>query len=226
MRRPFKSPMKKLNVTPPISIDENIENLVKTKLAEKEKHQKQQQQMMTKPKPKKIPMKEVVYNPEVHPLIASYLKRDGATELEVAEVIGVNVGVLRGWCRIHPEFKQGFKSERLAICETVTRKLLDIALGTELKDVEQMYEVRTHPVTRKKERVLVREKHSIKKTAPNALACFFYLQNRDASRWSQTGKNTSTSQFTPEQISTMMRTSSQAISDATLGEGLAGKASM
>ena len=115
------------------------------------------------------------------------------------------------------------RMSKLAICESVVRALFKSAIGQVLTDVEQVYEYRLNPVTRKREKVLSREKTTKKNILPNPLSCFFYLQNRDSARWSPQGQGArgNGTNYTPEQISTMMRTSANALSDATIGIGLA-----
>jgi hypothetical protein len=154
----------------------------------------------------------------VHPLVATYLRRDGATEAEIAEAIGVPTATIRRWRSVYPVFDEAVKVSPLATLELVVRALFKSAVGQEFVDVERMYEMRVHPVTRERERVLVREKEIRRRALPNPIACFFYLQNRDATRWQPAGARGNASPFTPEQISVMMRAGSQAVSDLTLGQ--------
>ena len=163
----------------------------------------------------------IAYRPSVHPLVASYLRRDGAEDSDIANAIGITVATLRSWARVHPAFNTELKNSATASLETVVRALLKSATGHEFTDTERVYEFRKNPVTREVERVLIRERENLRRALPNPIACFFYLQNRDSLRWQPAGaKSGGGSPFTPEQISTMMRSGGQAISDATLGEGL------
>lgn len=222
-RRPFKTKLQ--NPIPPeesipngpISTDDDIPNSVMSVVEKKIQRRAEQQQKKRCRKP--IPT-GVEYRPEVHPLIVGYLRRDGASEAEIAEVIGIEVTEFRRWCRIHPDVSESYKVSRYAACERVVRALMHSAIGMSVTDVERMYEMRVNPVTRVPERVLVREKESVKRSLPNPLACFFYLQNRDSARWSSASSREKTSSYTPEQVSMMMRTSASALADATLGVGL------
>lgn len=172
-----------------------------------------------KPKPPRAG--QIQYRPSVHPLAASYLKRAGATSQEVAEALGASQKTLARWASVHPAFGQAMKVSPLAACESVTRALLKAALGQEVVDVEELFEVRANPVTRERERVLVRERRTTRRSLPNPLACFFYLQNRDSARWNAQGRaNAQGSPFRPEQVADMMRAAGQAVLSATLGEPL------
>ncbi len=169
-------------------------------------------------KPKRKAVQGVKYRPSVHPMVVTYLKRDGASDEDVASVLGVSVGQVRRWATVHPSFSHALRTDHLACVESVTRALLKAALGTTVTDSEKVYEMRLNPVSRKPERHLVREKETRRSSLPNPIACFFYLQNRDSARWSPQGqRGASQSPFTPEQIASLMRTSATAISDATIG---------
>jgi hypothetical protein len=169
--------------------------------------------------PTRIPEKKTTrYNPAVHPLVVTYLKRDGADDEEICRVLGITRRTLGVWVDIHRDMADAVNTNALGVCESVTRALYASAVGREVTDVERVYEMRVNPVTRKKERVLAREKEIRKTILPNPLSCFFYLQNRDASRWQPAGGRTGqASPFTPEQVSAMLRTSASALSDATIG---------
>ena len=151
-------------------------------------------------------------------MVVSYLKRAGASDEDVANELGVSLSVVRRWSTVYADFSIAMNTSRLQVMESVTKALLKAALGTTVTDLERVYEMRIHPVSRKPERHLVREKEMRRSSLPNPLACFFYLQNRDSSKWASQGqRGSSQSPFTPEQIATLMRTSSQAVSDATIG---------
>ena len=209
------------NQTDPLQneTEKQVENQLK-KRGQKEKQQLQKEtQRRTQQKQRKQD-DQIQYKPHIFPLIASYLRRDGADNAEIAEVLGVPTQTITRWCNTYPAFNAAVKTHALVSCERVVRALVKSALGQEFIDIERHFEIRKNPVTGIEERVLLREKEMHKRSLPNPLACFFYLQNRDKSRWAPQGAKGSGSDYTPEQVAVMMRAGGQAINDATVQDGL------
>lgn len=112
-----------------------------------------------------------LYEPKFDKIAAS-MARMGATELEIADGLGVSIGTLRSWMITRPSFNQALNAGRHHADERVEHALYSSAIGYSY-DTSKILIVDGQPVE-----VEVRQH-----MPPSPAACFFWLKNRKPQQW-------------------------------------------
>lgn len=123
------------------------------------------------------------------------LLKEGKTEDQVAEIVGVSRRTLCNWKGKHPELLHAVREARLAADELIEASLFSRALGYSHAEVKVFCnkdgEVTTHEV----------ERHY----PPDTLAAMFWLRNRQPERWKEKSEgdvtvNNTVNALTDEQL--------------------------
>lgn len=111
------------------------------------------------------------FNDKIGETIARLVK-DGKTEEDIAQVIGVSRRTLNNWKGKHPELLYAVRESRLAADELVEASLFSRALGY------------SHPETKYfcHEGAVITEE-AVKHYPPDTQAAMFWLRNRQPDRW-------------------------------------------
>jgi hypothetical protein len=96
----------------------------------------------------------------------------GATDLEVADFLEVNIATLYRWKTAHPEFCEALKTGKDEADERVKASLYHKAIGYSF-DSEKVFQHQGEVI-----RVPTREH-----VPPSDTACIFWLKNRDPANW-------------------------------------------
>lgn len=113
------------------------------------------------------------YDPKVHPVIAQGLAKGGATDLEIADAIGIAMATFYSWASRYPDFAEALKLGKSPTDERVVRSLYRRAIGYTF-DALKIQVLRDGSVVK----VPYREH-----VAPDTTACIFWLKNRDRDNW-------------------------------------------
>lgn len=130
-------------------------------------------------------------------LMASLL---GATDIQIAKIMGVSEHTITYWKRIHPEFYAALQKGKLTNDQRVEKSLLERALGYSHPDVHISNfqgEITVTDIT--------------KHYPPSEVACIFWLKNRQPVRWADVQKTSidinlkhiDLTEFTREQVELM-----------------------
>lgn len=103
---------------------------------------------------------------------AKKLCEGGATDVEVADELGISAATLYRWKARHPEFCEALKSGKAVADERVERSLYHKAVGYTF-DSEKVFQFQGQIV-----RAPVREY-----VPPDTTAAIFWLKNRRAEQW-------------------------------------------
>lgn len=103
--------------------------------------------------------------------------RDGLTDEQIANNIGVKVWTLYDWQKRFPQFSNALKRGKAPVDVEVENALLKSALGFEYE--ETITEIEELPGGKQKKQI-----RKVKKYAPpNSTAQIFWLKNRRPDRW-------------------------------------------
>ena len=117
------------------------------------------------------------YDPERHPFLVMCLAREGLTEKEMAQKLGIGKTTLTRWKQEHPEFRASLNGSREEADLKVVDSLYRRAIGYESEETEMV-------VTAKDgEKKLAKVKRVKKHVAPDVTACIFWLKNRRPAEW-------------------------------------------
>jgi len=117
------------------------------------------------------------YDPERHPFLVMCLAREGLTEKEMAQKLGIGKTTLTRWKQEHPEFRASLNGSREEADLKVVDSLYRRAIGYEFEETEMV-------VTAKDgEEKPAKEKRVKKHVAPDVTACIFWLKNRRPAEW-------------------------------------------
>lgn len=105
--------------------------------------------------------------------------RDGLTDAQIAEKMGINVATLYRWKNDHCEICESLKNSKDVADRMVENALFRKATGYKTKEVVR--ERRLDPVTR--QQVLVVVKEIEREVAPDTAAQVFWLKNRKPEVW-------------------------------------------
>lgn len=100
--------------------------------------------------------------------------RDGLTDEQIAENIGINVSTLYEWKNRFPEFSESLKKGKEVVDRMVENALLKRALGYEYDEVKEKYEAG----------ILTERTVTRKEVVPDTTAQIFWLKNRKRKIWS------------------------------------------
>lgn len=113
------------------------------------------------------------YEP-VFPETAQKLCKLGATDVEIADFLGIAVSTLYEWKHLHPEFSEALKTGKEAADERVTRSLYHRAVGYTFDAVKIFMPAgATDPV------YAPYREH----VPPDATSMIFWLKNRQPDQW-------------------------------------------
>lgn len=98
----------------------------------------------------------------------------GATDAELADVLGVSEGTINSWKHEHQEFFESLKKGKMVADANVADRLYQRAMGYEHKAVKIVADAKT------------KEDHVVEYTeryAPDTTAAIFWLKNRRPKEW-------------------------------------------
>jgi transposase-like protein len=105
--------------------------------------------------------------------------RDGATDKEMMEALGISNQTFYNWKRLHPEFAEAIRKGKEIIDRQVETALFKRANGFRFTEVteERQYNERTG------EYELIEVKRVTKEVPPDATSAIFWLKNRKPKEW-------------------------------------------
>jgi hypothetical protein len=110
--------------------------------------------------------------------------RDGYTNKEIAEKIGISVPVFRSWCAKKPEIDQAVRDGKEIVDYKVEEALMRAATGG------QTIELNVTVVYDKDQQVInTIKKRTTRQHPPNVLACQTWLFNRQRDKWKRNRDN-------------------------------------
>lgn len=99
--------------------------------------------------------------------------RDGLTDEQIADKMGIHVSTLYDWKNAHGEISESLKRGKEVIDRMVENALLKRALGYEYEEVSEKYELG----------ILTERKVTKKQVVPDTTAQIFWLKNRKPADW-------------------------------------------
>jgi hypothetical protein len=147
------------------------------------------------PEKKKKRGRPSLYNPEIHPKIASDLALMGKTQPEIAKAIGVDEDTVIRWRKEFPEFAGAIKESKDQADAVVVASLYQRACGYEYTEIS----VKDDP-----EKGIITTT-TTKKVAPDVTAQIFWLKNRQPKDWRDVQKQEITGELktTPSIVTTL-----------------------
>lgn len=114
------------------------------------------------------------YNPDLHPALVESLAREGLTNTEIAEDLGIDRATLHNWQNAHKEFFDSIKRGKETPDDNVEKSLYRRALG---------YEYTETKITKNEDGVVVKTETTVKQVAPDVGAQCMWLKNRRPQDW-------------------------------------------
>lgn len=105
--------------------------------------------------------------------------RDGLTDVEIADKMGIAESTLNEWKKKYPEISESLKVGKEVVDIGVENSLLKRAMGYEYKETTQ----ESILDTKTGERTLLVTKVVTKQVAPDTTAQIFWLKNRQPKKW-------------------------------------------
>lgn len=99
--------------------------------------------------------------------------REGLTDEQIAEKIGIHRDTLNEWKKKYPDISDTLKKGKEVVNLQVENALLKRALGYEYEEISKKYESGT----------LTEKKVTIKQVIPDTTAQIFWLKNRRPDKW-------------------------------------------
>ena len=99
--------------------------------------------------------------------------REGLTDEQIAEKIGIHRETLNEWKKKYPDISDALKKGKEVVDLQVENALLKRALGYEYEEISKKYESGT----------LTEKKVTIKQVIPDTTAQIFWLKNRRPDKW-------------------------------------------
>ena len=99
--------------------------------------------------------------------------REGLTDEQIAEKIGIHRDTLNEWKKKYPDISDTLKKGKEVVDLQVENALLKRALGYEYEEISKKYESGT----------LTEKKVTIKQVIPDTTAQIFWLKNRRPDKW-------------------------------------------
>jgi hypothetical protein len=113
------------------------------------------------------------YDAERCPEVALSLSRKGATNLEVAAELGINIDTLKQWRKTYPDFSAALKEGKAVSDAKVEKSLYKRANGYDI-DIEETTEYPDGSI---------QIKRSKKHIPPDTTAQIYWLKNRNPVEW-------------------------------------------
>ena len=117
------------------------------------------------------------YDPNRHPRMAKALARNGYTDAQMAEIIGVTRKTICAWKTAHPAFGEALTIGKEEVDLQVEDGLLKRALGYDYEETEIV--ASKEGDTTKPAKIKKTKKH----VPADVTACIFWLKNRQPGRW-------------------------------------------
>lgn len=105
--------------------------------------------------------------------------RDGLTDSQIAEKIGISRSTLNEWKNKYPDISDTLKKGKEIVDYEVENALLKRALGYSYKEITK--ETKWNPT--KEEFEMIVSKEVTKEVAPDTTAQIFWLKNRQSQKW-------------------------------------------
>ena len=105
--------------------------------------------------------------------------RDGYTESDIADNIGINPSTLNYWKKKYEPIREALKSGKEIVDYKVENALLKAALGFTTKEIK----VTIGKQVKNGKTVEICKETTIREIAPNVTACAMWLNNRRPDRW-------------------------------------------
>ena len=105
--------------------------------------------------------------------------RDGASDRDVCELIGISYSTLYKWISRYPEFAEAMVKGKEVVDRMVENALLKRCLGYDYVETERI----------RKDGIIVSEKKVKKYMPPDVTACAIWLNNRKPDEWKRNRDN-------------------------------------
>jgi predicted transcriptional regulator len=160
----------------------------------------------------------VRYDPQLHPLVAKYMRRLGCGKDKIAQEFGVSENCLDSWIKQYGELRLVFEQSAIAENEKVVEKLFELTQGGLLH--KETIEEQNIKWDRAQGQYIVIPtiKTVTRHIPPNEKAIEYWLSNRDPAAWNTKG-NESGVDITAEEIVEMIKASVDAIDRSVIGDG-------
>lgn len=112
------------------------------------------------------------YDPDTFPELAEKWAREGLTDLQIADNLGVKKDAFYRYIKKHPEFAEALKRGKAPVNFHVENALLKRAVGYDVVETKQV--------------IISGQVHTletVKHIPPDTTACIFWLKNRRKDRW-------------------------------------------
>ncbi|WP_238473753.1 hypothetical protein [Paenisporosarcina cavernae] len=109
--------------------------------------------------------------------------RDGLTDEQIAQNMGIAVSTLNDWKNKFPEFLESLKKGKEIVDRQVENALLKRALGYRYDEITKEYAEHFNKETGKTEMVMIETKRVTKEVQPDTTAQIFWLKNRKPKEW-------------------------------------------
>ena len=115
--------------------------------------------------------------------LLSYWARDGYTDTEIAEKMGVSRQTLCNFREKSPELDEAIRNGKEVVDNKVVSALLKAALGGETTELKILGKVSEGKL------IGTRFEKTVKEIPPNVLACQVWLYNRQRDKWKRNRDN-------------------------------------
>ena len=105
--------------------------------------------------------------------------RDGCTESDIADKIGIYPSTLNGWKKRYQPIRDALKNGKEIIDYKVENALLKAALGYQTKEIK----VTVGRQVKNGQTFMITKETTVKDVAPNVTACAMWLNNRRPDKW-------------------------------------------
>jgi transposase-like protein len=109
--------------------------------------------------------------------------RDGATDKEMMEALGISNQTFYNWKRLHPEFAEALRKGKEIIDRQVETALFKRATGYQYDEVTRQLAEKYNPETGETEEMLIEVKRVTKEVPADTTAAIFWLKNRKPEQW-------------------------------------------
>ena len=124
----------------------------------------------------RVTVPKVTYEPRFA-IIASYIYATGASDIEVAEALGVSASTINNWTKRHPEFTRARQESSEFVEARLAKALITAAEGAEKHEVTERYDEETDS--------WIPSQRKTTKMPPDVRAIMLWLQSRRPIDWQQ-----------------------------------------